>query len=112
MPPAGPARQSGGGASMAEGILVGRDGAIARVTLNQPARLNAVNSAMWQRLGEVFGELDADPGLRCVVLTGAGARAFSVGADISEFEATRSTVEKARRYARRTHDAMSRITAC
>jgi enoyl-CoA hydratase/carnithine racemase len=97
---------------MAAGILVGRDGAIARVTLNQPARLNAINNAMWQRLGEVFVELDADPALRCVVLTGAGDRAFSVGADISEFEANRSTVEKARAYAARTHGAMSRIAAC
>ena len=97
---------------MAAGILVEREGALARVTLNQPARLNAVNTAMWQRLGEVFGELDADQGLRCVVLAGAGGRAFSVGADISEFEASRSTVEKARAYAARTHAAMTRITAC
>ncbi len=97
---------------MAEGILVERDGAIARVTFNQPARLNAVNNAMWQRLGEAFGELDADQGLRCVVLTGTGDKAFSVGADISEFEANRSTVEKAKLYAKRTHAAMARITAC
>jgi enoyl-CoA hydratase/carnithine racemase len=101
-----------GGGSMATGILVERDGKIARVTLNQPAKLNAVNNAMWQRLGEVFGELDTDLTLRCVVLTGAGEKAFSVGADISEFEANRSTVEKARLYARRTHAAMTRITAC
>jgi enoyl-CoA hydratase len=97
---------------MTEGILVERAGALARVTLNQPARLNAVNNAMWQRLGEVFDELDADQSLRCVVLAGAGDKAFSVGADISEFEANRSTVEKARAYAGRTHGAMGRIAAC
>ncbi len=97
---------------MTEGILLAREGALARVTLNQPARLNAVNTAMWQRLGEVFDELDADQGLRCVVLAGAGDKAFSVGADISEFEANRSTVEKARAYASRTHGAMTRIAAC
>jgi enoyl-CoA hydratase len=97
---------------MTEGILIEREGGIARVTLNQPARLNAVHNAMWQRLGEVFDELDADQGLRCVVLAGAGEKAFSVGADISEFEANRSTVEKARLYAKRTHAAMTRIAAC
>ena len=97
---------------MAEGILVEREGGVARVTLNQPARLNAVNNAMWQRLGAVFSELHADETLRCVVLTGAGDKAFSVGADISEFEANRSTVEKARRYAERTHAAMTRIVSC
>ncbi len=97
---------------MAAGILVEREGSLARVTLNQPARLNAVNNAMWQRLGEVFGALDADPELRCVMLTGAGDKAFSVGADISEFEANRSTVEQARAYARRTQAAMTRIAGC
>ncbi len=97
---------------MTDGILVEREGALARVTLNQPARLNAVNTAMWQRLCEVFAELDADQGLRCVVVTGAGQKAFSVGADISEFEANRSSIEKARAYARRTHAAMTRIVAC
>ena len=67
---------------------------------------------MWDRLGELFAELDGDEALRCVVLQGAGEKAFSVGADISEFEANRSTVEKARAYARRTHGAMARIVAC
>jgi enoyl-CoA hydratase len=93
-------------------ILSERAGPIARVTLHQPARLNAINNAMWQRLGEVFEELDADLSLRCVVLAGAGDKAFSVGADISEFEANRSTVEKARLYAGRTQAAMTRIGAC
>ena len=97
---------------MAAGVLVERDGAQAWVTLNQPARLNAVNNAMWRCLGEVFGELDADPGLRCVVLAGAGEKAFSVGADISEFEENRSTAAKARLYAKRTHAAMTRIVGC
>ena len=97
---------------MADGILVERAGGLARVTLNQPNRLNAINRAMWLRLGEVFEELDVDQSLRCVVLAGAGEKAFSVGADISEFEDNRSTVEKARAYAGRTHDAMTRIVAC
>ena len=97
---------------MQQAILVERQGAVVTVTLDQPARLNAINNAMWDRLGAVFAELDADLTLRCVVLQGAGDKAFSVGADISEFEENRSTVEKARAYAGRTHGAMARIVAC
>jgi enoyl-CoA hydratase/carnithine racemase len=67
---------------------------------------------MWTRLGEIFAELDRDVSLRCVVLAGAGGRAFSVGADISEFEDNRSSVEKARRYHERTHASMQAIVAC
>ena len=97
---------------MTDLVLLERDGEIARVTLNQPAKLNAVNNRMWTRLGEIFAELDADDGLRCVILAGAGDRAFSVGADISEFEENRSTVEKARQYHERTHAAMQAIIGC
>jgi len=97
---------------MTELVLVEREGEIARVTLNQPAKLNAINNRMWSRLREVFGELDADPSLRCVILAGSDERAFSVGADISEFEENRSTIEKARRYHEHTHAAMQTITGC
>jgi enoyl-CoA hydratase/carnithine racemase len=97
---------------MTDLVLLERDGAIAKLTLNQPAKLNAVNNAMWRRLREIFAELDADLDLRCIVLTGMGERAFSVGADISEFEANRSTVDQARRYHERTHAAMQAILQC
>ena len=97
---------------MDDRITVDRDGFVATVTLNQPSKLNAVSLAMWDRLGEVFAELDQDLNLRCVVLRGAGERAFSVGADISEFEEHRNTADKAKHYGARTHGAMARIIAC
>ncbi|HZA67598.1 MAG TPA: enoyl-CoA hydratase-related protein [Geminicoccaceae bacterium] len=97
---------------MTDLVLLEREGEIAKVTLNQPAKLNAVNNAMWTRLREIFGELDGDESLRCVILAGAGDRAFSVGADISEFEENRSTIEKARQYHERTHRAMQAILCC
>jgi enoyl-CoA hydratase len=93
-------------------VRLERQGEVARVTLDRPDKLNAVNNAMWQRLGELFGELDADETLRCVIVCGAGDKAFSVGADISEFEENRSTVERARRYAEFTHGALGRIAGC
>lgn len=97
---------------MTDAVMVERTGAIARVTLNQPDRLNAINDAMWDRLDGIFEDLDRDETLRCVVIEGAGEKAFSVGADIGEFEDNRSSVEKARLYGRRTHDAMERIVRC
>jgi enoyl-CoA hydratase len=97
---------------MTDLVLLERDGEIAKVTLNQPAKLNAINNQMWTRLREIFAELDGDASLRCVILAGSGERAFSVGADISEFEQNRSTIDQARRYHERTHAAMQAISCC
>ncbi|MCS7267926.1 MAG: enoyl-CoA hydratase-related protein [Geminicoccaceae bacterium] len=82
---------------------------IVRVVIDQPERLNAINRAMWDRLGAILSELDRDESLRCAILAGRGERAFSVGADITEFEAIRSTVDKAKAYAERTHAALGAL---
>ena len=58
-------------------------GGIARVTLNRPERLNAVDSAAAALLDEIWTAIDGDPAIRCVVLTGTG-RAFCAGADMKE----------------------------
>ena len=75
-------------------ILVEREGHVARVTINRPERRNAVSFAAWQSLAASFENLDADPGVRVVVLTGAGDRAFCAGNDISEFAEKRSTPDQ------------------
>jgi enoyl-CoA hydratase len=93
-------------------VRVERQGEVARVTLDRPDKLNALNNAMWDRLGNLFAELDGDLSLRCVIISGAGERAFSVGADIGEFEDNRSSVERARSYAQRTHGALDAIARC
>ena len=54
------------------------------VTLNRPESLNALNSELVSRLGEVFTELAYDDAVRAVVLTGAGEKAFCAGADLKE----------------------------
>jgi 2-(1,2-epoxy-1,2-dihydrophenyl)acetyl-CoA isomerase len=54
------------------------------VTLNQPAKFNALSSAMLQDLGEVLRSVERDDSVRALVLTGAGS-AFSSGADLTEF---------------------------
>ena len=83
---------------MEDSILVLRDGNIATVVLNRPAKLNALTKAMWQQLGDVFIEFNADDALRCIVLRGAGEKAFAPGNDIAEFEHERSNVDQAREY--------------
>lgn len=100
------------GAGMTETVLCETADAIARVTLNRPDKLNVLDANMWRAVGEVFGQLSADESLRCVVLTGQGARAFSPGADIKEFETARADVARARAYGALMHDAMGAIGTC
>lgn len=59
-----------------------KDGPIARVTLNRPDKLNAMNETMHRELGEVWADVQADPALRAAILAGNG-RCFSAGADLS-----------------------------
>ena len=67
-----------------EFLLVERDGAVAVVTVNRPAVLNALNAATLGELNRVAAELGGDAEVRAVVLTGAGEKAFVAGADIRE----------------------------
>lgn len=97
---------------MADTILVERDGAIATVVLNRPEKLNALTRPMWRRLGEVFAQLSADDALRCVILRGAGTKAFAPGNDISEFATERSNVEQARAYGEDMRRTIEAIGAC
>jgi enoyl-CoA hydratase/carnithine racemase len=70
-----------------EHVLLAIDGAIATVTLNRPEKLNALTMDMIDALSRVAMQLDADRAVRCVILTGAGERAFCVGADINAWSA-------------------------
>jgi enoyl-CoA hydratase len=71
---------------------------VAVVTLCRPAQLNALNLAGWRRLGRLFTDLADLASLRCVVVRGAGPRAFGAGADIAEFPDRRLGAEAARDY--------------
>ena len=93
-------------------ILVSRDGAIATVALNNTERLNALNKAMWQRLGEAMRELSADDALRCIVVRGAGEKAFAAGADIAEFAGERADSKQAKPYGNLIHETMQAIARC
>jgi enoyl-CoA hydratase len=100
------------GSRMSDTILLERDGHIATLTLNRPDKLNALTKEMWGRLGDVFAEFAEDRDLRCVVLRGAGGRAFSPGNDISEFETTRANREQAQVYGALIHRALDGLRNC
>lgn len=82
----------------AEPLLLDRDGPVATLTINRPDRLNSLTYAMFGRLPGLLAQAAAMDGVRVLVLRGAGRRSFSAGADISEFETTRSTPEQAAAY--------------
>lgn len=92
-------------------ILLACDGPLATVTLFNPDRLNALNAAMWQRLEAVFGDLDADPGLRCIIVQGEGA-VFAAGGDLVEMQEARATVEGAAAYHAQVGRALDAIAGC
>lgn len=93
-------------------ILVQRGGDIAVVTLSNPGKLNALDLAMWKRLGEVMRELDRDKALRCIVVRGAGEQAFAAGADIAEFATTRNNSRVAKKYGEQLEATMGAIAGC
>ena len=97
---------------MTEHVQVLRDGAIATVVLNRPEKLNALTKSMWRALGEAVTALSADDGPRCLILRGAGERAFSPGNDIGEFATERSNKPQAMAYAEVMHAALHALQAC
>jgi enoyl-CoA hydratase/carnithine racemase len=93
-------------------ILNEREGAIATVVLNRPAKLNALTVDAWRLLGDTFLALSADDGVRCIILRGAGEKAFSPGNDISEFETSRSNAAQAREYGAIMRRTIESIAQC
>lgn len=65
-------------------LLIADHGAVRRITVNRPDKLNALNAATLDALHEAFRAVAADDTVRVVVLTGAGPKAFVAGADIAE----------------------------
>ena len=72
-------------------ILLEHDGSVAVVTLNRPHAMNALSRQLFTELYDTMDKLDEDDETSVIVVTGAGGKAFSAGADISEFAKIRST---------------------
>ena len=70
------------------------------MTFNQPAKRNAISIEMWQGVADILGAWEMDDGVRSVILSGAGDKAFVSGADISQFEKLRNSAEASAEYDR------------
>lgn len=81
------------------------------ITFNQPEKRNAMSVAMWHGLAEILDAFGADDGVRTVVMTGAGTKAFVSGADISQFEQTRADGNAQLEYDRLTGAGRARLAA-
>lgn len=88
------------------------DDTIATVVLNNPSKLNAISLEGWAELGRVMTALSENTDLRCVILRGAGDKAFSAGADIAEFPDVRANAEQARKYGKVVADTLAALTGC
>jgi len=97
---------------MEELIKVSRDGTIATVTLNRPEKLNALTKGMWRDLGHAMDTLSADDALRCIIVRGAGEKAFSPGNDIAEFCRERANKAQAMEYGHIMHTTARAIAHC
>ncbi|MEJ1095879.1 MULTISPECIES: enoyl-CoA hydratase-related protein [unclassified Pseudoxanthomonas] len=72
-------------------VAISNQGAIRRITVNRPEKLNALNAATLDALSQAFEQAAKDAAVRVVVLTGAGQKAFVAGADIAEMADLRPT---------------------
>lgn len=84
------------------------EGPVAWIVASNPERMNAFTAGMWAKIPAHVRAAEEDPGVRVLILRGAGTRAFSAGADISEFESAR-TGDSAADYDRLNHEAFSAL---
>lgn len=92
-----------------ENLLVQDEGSVRWITVNRPAKLNALNSSVTAELGQALANLAAEASVRAVVLTGAGEKAFVAGADIGEFAGL--SADAGRQLARRGQRLFDAIAA-
>ena len=90
-------------------ILAETKNGVLRITVNRPSKLNSITTEMLTGIADAVEKASSDKSIRCIVITGAGDRAFSAGADIDEF--SRLTPTQALDYTRAGKRAMMRIKA-
>jgi enoyl-CoA hydratase/carnithine racemase len=90
--PAAPAQ------SLTDKLIARKDGTIGWIIFNNPERHNATSYEMWQSLPLVLDAYVKDPEVRVIIFKGTGDKAFSAGADISQFKEKRSTAEAVTAY--------------
>lgn len=86
-------------------------GPLARVSFENPARMNALSASMWAAIPDTLRVIEETECIRAAIFRGAGNRAFSAGADISEFESARSG-ENVKDYNALNHAAFEALANC
>ncbi|HEX9703004.1 MAG TPA: enoyl-CoA hydratase, partial [Rhodospirillales bacterium] len=77
--------------SVTKQLIVAKKDGVGRITFDNQEKRNALTYEMWNGLPTVLNDFAGDPAVRVIVLAGAGGKAFSAGADISQFEKQRSS---------------------
>ncbi|WP_207539719.1 enoyl-CoA hydratase [Sabulicella rubraurantiaca] len=96
--------------TLADGKIIARANAgVGTIVFNQPEKRNAMSIGMWDGMAEALDRFEADPAIRCVVLEGAGGKAFVSGADISQFEQNRSDAEAQKHYNNKTSHGRKKL---
>ena len=95
-----------------ETLQVSREDSVARVVLDRPDALNTITPTLLDELARTVDALDADSDVRCLLVTGAGDRAFSAGAELSALAADDMTGPDGVELARKGQQAFGRLEAC
>lgn len=95
---------------MYQTILTSLENNIFTITINRPDKLNALNKAVLDDLNSVLDEIENNPEIKSVIITGAGPKAFVAGADISEFGEMNKS--ESMLWAKRGQDIFARIENC
>jgi len=93
-------------------VRMERQGPLATVVLDHAAKMNVLDRRGWERLGGVFRDLAADDSVRCVLVRGAGGRAFSAGSDVGSFAAHRMEAGDVAGYAEAVRSGIDGVWDC
>lgn len=96
--------------ALTDKLVIEKSAGIGRLVFNQPHKHNAISFEMWQGISQAMNDFAADDSVRVIVLAGAGDKAFSAGADISQFAEKRATRDGIEEYERAAVEAHEKLT--
>ncbi len=97
--------------NVTEQLVIEKHDGLGYIGLNQPEKHNAISYEMWQGIAATMDDFEADDAVRVIVLAGEGGKAFSAGADISQFEKKRGSADAIETYNAAVKLAQGKLTA-
>ena len=89
-----------------------REGPVARLSINQPAKRNAINRSMWRNIAKLVDKVASDQSVRVMTIESASSGMFAAGADISEFESNYADLETTKAVNAEIAKAVESVAAC